>query len=170
MVKANELASFIAAAAEETRKGYAVCWQHQSVTIGKILDGSLSFFTSEQPLYSRHLIRMRLFNEISEYHIWKTGAQFNYRKRCDGEGDEVEYVAAIQPLWGTQIKTNLTQPNWSCIIERRGIELIVPFSEISFKGDNRLSIVTRNYIGYNDIGQAGYIDSRFVKFDASGGE
>ena len=170
IVNKDALESFIASAADDTGEGYAVCWQHHSVTIGKVADGVLSFCINEQPLYSRHLIRMRIFSKEKEYHIWKTGFQFNYRKRCDGQGDAIEYVEAIQPLWGTQTKPGSKFPGWSCIFEQRGTELFVPFSELSFKGDNRLSIVTRNYIGYNDIGQAGYVDCRFVKFDGAGGE
>lgn len=169
-VTADALAAFIADAAVEAGEGYAVCWQHHSVTIGKVFDGVLSFCINEQPLYSRHLIRMRVFSREREYHIWKSGTQFNYRKRYDGQGDAVEYVEALQPLWGTQAQPGSKFPGWSCIFEQRGIELFVPFSGLSFKGDKRLSIVTRNYISYNDIGQAGYVDCRFVKFDGAGGE
>lgn len=60
------------------------------------------------------------------------------------------------------------------VSEPRGIKYIVPkeflLGEKLTQSDMRLILYTRNYIGYNEIGQAGFIDYRFVKIEARGGE
>lgn len=79
----------------------------------------------------------------------------------------VEYIDADQVMYGSkfEIKDEFIE-----VYEKRGIRYIVPKE---FIGNNliddinnnkkRLVLHTRNYIGYNEIGQAGFVDSRFLK-------
>jgi CRISPR-associated protein (TIGR03984 family) len=165
----EKLKEGIDVATVETKSGYAVCWLHDIVLIGRVEEGSLVFYNNQQPDYPRHLLRMRIFNADREYHVWRTGTVFGYRKRHDSEGDTADYVEAIQPLWGTQASAIENLPNWSRIFESRGTEIFIPFSGLSIdECKHCFSIVTRNYI--NSTGQAGYVDCRFVKFDFAGGE
>ena len=164
----EKLAKEIAEAIKETSAGYALCWLHYAVLVGKVTNGILQYYDSQQPDYPRHLLRMRIFNEERESHIWRSDPVFKYRKRSDGRGEVVEYVEAVQPLWGTQAAAVKNAPDWSRIFEARGTEIIVPFAHLSLNETQRLSIVTRNYI--NSSGQAGYVDCRFVKFDVPGGQ
>jgi CRISPR-associated protein (TIGR03984 family) len=167
----DELSAIVISDAVEVAEGYAVCWLHHAVLIGKIADGTIYFRNNELPDYSRHLLRMRIFNEERESHIWRSGTLCHYRKRHDSPGNTVEYVEAVQPLWGTKAEPDEASPNWSRLFEDRGIELFVPCTGPVLNEHKRLSIVTRNYIGdVSDIGQAGYVDCRFIKFNWAGGE
>lgn len=157
------------AAIKETMSGHAVCWLHNTVLIGRVEEGYVEFYNNQQPDYPHHLLRLRIFNAERECHIWRTGPDFKYRKRLDGRGEASEYVEAVQPIWGTQASPVENTPNWSRIFESRGTELYVPFSGLFLdERENRLSIVTRNYI--SKTSQAGYVDCRFVKFDLPGGK
>jgi hypothetical protein len=83
----EKLTEGIDAAAVETKSGYAVCWLHDTVLIGRVEEGSVGFYNNQQPDYPRHLLRMRIFNADRECHVWRSGAAFGYRKRHDGQGE-----------------------------------------------------------------------------------
>ena len=57
--------------------------------------------------------------------------------------------------------------------EDRGIELLIHHSllpeNVVVTPKDRLWLITRNYIDYNDLGQAGYVDCRFVKIQSERG-
>jgi CRISPR-associated protein (TIGR03984 family) len=74
----------------------------------------------------------------------------------------VEAVEAEQILWGT--KSEALTRGWTRLFEGRGMELILPMDSAEVTPVNRVKLTTRNYIGYNALGQAGYIDCRFVRF------
>jgi len=59
------------------------------------------------------------------------------------------------------------------IFEKRGTEIILPFTGLDVKDKTegkRVFIQIRNYINYNKASQATYIDCRFVGFYNGGKE
>jgi len=139
--------------------GWVVCYLDYKVLIGKYESGSLVFYAGEQfdPLY---LQQLRVFNESLELLMLRNASgQFNYRLKSDEEGGE-EYIEAKQILWGTRIEK--LDNDWIRLSEDRGTELIMPRPQ---QPNDRIKLLTRNYIGFNEVGQAGYIDCRFVKFE-----
>lgn len=146
--------------------GYFIAYLNYKVIIGRF---DKNFITYENDnIDPIHLQKMRVFNQIKEIYLWKTESEnFNIRVRIDGEGELVDIVKTKQVLWGTKAKK--LDDEWSKIYEQRGIEIIIPFSNVDINDkEKRIKIETINYIGYNDIGQAGYIDSRFVDFHLGG--
>jgi len=70
---------------------------------------------------------------------------------------------AEQIIWGT--KASPLEGEFSKIQEDRGVEFIVPFSDLKLSANSRLILITRNYLDYNEIKQVGIIDTRFVKIE-----
>lgn len=127
--------------------GYAVLWQHHAVFSGIVENGTVRWLRDEMfENADEHIVRLRLFNDEAEYHFWREGTRLKGRIRKDGEGREkcdiIETAMLLRGVIGGQLR-KLTE----------------------FNGKNKLRILTRNYIGYQpETGQAGYVDSRFVKF------
>ncbi|MCR6546880.1 type III-D CRISPR-associated protein Csx19 [Dehalobacterium formicoaceticum] len=142
-----------------------VTYLHYKVLIGMITDGKIKF-PQEKTFLPKHLLKMRIFNQEQELHLWKSkGNIFKKRLRIDNisDGEEQEVVDAQQILWGT--KANAVG-YWTELKEDRGTELIIPLpiSACSVNtGKKRIALTTRNYISYNNRCQAGYVDCRFVK-------
>ncbi len=128
---------------------------------------------------TKFIQKLRIFNQSKELYIWRTTQNeeriFKARLREDNsnhsESKEIEYVQANQILFGTTSEPiTLRQAqddmiNFTKLTEDRGTEVILPFTNINIDDkDKRIAIRTRNYIGYNEIGQAGYVDCRFVCF------
>lgn len=69
-------------------------------------------------------------------------------------------------MWGTKAQEKIA--DFTRITEDRGTELILPFNGIMLKGldyeQKRVFLKTRNYIDYNKLSQATYVDSRFMGF------
>jgi CRISPR-associated protein (TIGR03984 family) len=122
-----------------------------------------------------HIRTLRVFDENSECYVWKNSHDemdiFRLRIRCDEENDDeaLDVVEARQLLWGTSLENYGTSTDWKLLKEKRGIEIIIHSSFIpqgfQISSRQRLWLVTCNYVGYTDIGQAGYIDSRFVRIE-----
>lgn len=143
------------------------------VCLGSFVDGEFNM-PKKLPLLPEYVRKVRLFNNDSELHIWRSDSDepniFHFRLRVDIKPDnnndeEVqEYYKAYQLLWGT-LEVLSDDENWVVLKEDRGIELLVKCSILrteDIKKNNRLWLVTHNYIGYNEIGQAGFNDCRFV--------
>lgn len=110
------------------------------------------------------IVRLRLFDTEKELHIWRSNGKLVGRLRKDISGiGEREYQVAEQILNGTRFEW---KEGYLDVTEDKGIHYKLPFEELKGIDDtkNRIALVTRNYIGYSDIGQAGYVDSRFVDF------
>jgi CRISPR-associated protein (TIGR03984 family) len=148
-------------------EGYAVCWLNHAVRIGRVSGGMPVFADDSTADYAADLVELRLFDAESELYVWRKDGGFGYRVRRDCEGNVMEYVQARQPLWGTRVAGEGN--SWSTIEEDRGIRFEVPFTGLELTPLKRLCLVTRNYIGYNEIDQAGYVDCRFVGFEQAGG-
>lgn len=142
--------------------GFCVVYLDYKVLIGKYSEGNFKFYNDEifKPKYIQ---KMRIFNINQELYIWrKNEEEFRGRLRFDGSGIETDVIDACQILWGTKAES---LGDFSKIFEDRGTELILPFNDIKVdNGENRAFLQTRNYIGYNECGQVGYEDCRFVKF------
>ena len=156
---------------KEVDKGYIVCWLDYAVLFGIIQSGEIKFYNNELPDFNKYLQKLRVFNEKKELYIWRSGNKFKFRYREDGVSDEdgeiVEYIDADQVMYGSKFEV---KDEFIEVSEKRGIRYIVPKEFIGNssveelnKNGKRLVLHTRNYIGYNEIGQAGFVDSRFLK-------
>lgn len=157
------------------QEGFVVAYLYHEVLIGRYKNQKMIFYKDES-IDPGHIIKIRVFNENKELFIWKTSEGFNYRLREDDQtieqGEEkngfftVDVVEASQILWGTKAKKK--NNGFTLISEERGTELILPFPYSKLEDvddeENRVFLKTRNYVDYNDIGQATYVDSRFMGF------
>lgn len=125
------------------------------------------------PLDPKYLRFVRIFDEDSECYIWRNSDDssniFRLRIRKDEEdkSEKPNAVEARQLLWGTRLEDSLAGTHWKVLKEDRGIEILIHEdllpSNIQVSSQNRLWLITRNYIDYTELGQAGYVDSRFVR-------
>jgi hypothetical protein len=147
---------FIKSYKQEFDDGYIILWQHHGVFIGELKkEKDVKWVYKKdrkndekklKEVYKwtdkSNIVRIRAFDASKEVHIWRSSNGLTGRLRIDGEGDERDYVV-------TTIKL------------RSVIALALNHNNI-LDSDN-LFVTTRNYIGYNSIGQAGYVDSRFLE-------
>jgi CRISPR-associated protein (TIGR03984 family) len=151
------------------QNGRVVAYLNYKVLIGKINGGLLEFCGNEE-FDPKYLLQLRAFDQDKELHIRRKGEnRFLQRYRTDGEGEPVEAVEACQVLWGRSKDYAPLQTGWLRLSEERGVELILPWDQM-LKKSSRVWLKTRNYIGYNEAQQAGYVDSRFVEFVSEEGE
>jgi CRISPR-associated protein (TIGR03984 family) len=144
--------------------GLIVVWLNYSVLFGILKEGEKNFYQGQTPDWGKHLIRLRVFNEQKELLIWKSNKNFKYRLRVDEpKGEETEFIDAKQIIWGT--KSVPLDGVFSKIQEDRGVEFIIPFSNLNLSVNKRLVLITRNYLDYNEIKQVGIVDTRFVKIE-----
>lgn len=150
--------------------GFVVAYLDYTVLIGKYLNGKKkALFYESGSFEPKFLQKIRVFNQDKEVFIWRTEEGFKGRLRVDEKGKGTFVVDATQVLWGTKAKEKTG--DFTLLSEERGTELKLPFlfSELEYINDekNRVFLKTRNYIGYNKIGQATYVDSRFLGFTIS---
>ncbi|AEE14460.1 hypothetical protein Thena_0828 [Thermodesulfobium narugense DSM 14796] len=154
---------------EKIQNGYVVCWLDYAVLFGTVQNGEIKFYNNESPNFNRYLQKLRAFNEKKEIYIWRSGDKFRFRYREDEDssgGDiKIEYIDAEQIMSGSEFKV---KGEFIEVSEKRGIRYIISKEFIGNKSieelnNKRLVLHTRNYIGYNEIGQAGFVDSRFLK-------
>ena len=162
------------------RTAHTFIIMHHGICLGSFEKGqfimpvSLAF----QP---EHLRSIRVFDQDSECYAWKSSmddeGKFHLRIRQDEdeieETGELEAIEARQLLWGTCLEDCPEDSGWKLLKEERGIELRVHHSllpdNLTLNTSNRLWLVTRNYIDYTPVGQAGYTDCRFVRIEAGRG-
>jgi hypothetical protein len=130
----TESQDFFERVAQEIPNGEAIIWMYHRITPLSIKGGVWS--REDLPAID-HIVRMRAFNEQSEIHVWRSRNQLQGRLRTDTPGQTTKVVDTGQYL--------------------------LPSIRKLWKDRDCEQIVTRNYIGHNGTGQAGYIDSRFVK-------
>lgn len=145
-------------------RSFIVAYLDYKVLIGTYEDGNYNFHKKET-VESKYIQRLRVFNETKELHLWRTAEGLKGRLRIDSEGNESYVVDAYQVLFGTRSEPS---GNYTRISEERGTELFLPFQdlEVDVKKEkkSRTAVKTRNYIDYNNVFQATYIDCRFVGF------
>jgi CRISPR-associated protein (TIGR03984 family) len=144
---------------------------HEVLT-GLVCDGNIVFSNQCETIDETHLIMLRVFDPDKELFLRKSENKFIGRIRIDGQdkGDACEYVEADQILVGACAKAKdgftILKENQSL---KQGLPVPGEFSfdtedSLSSQPEKRLAIRTRNYIGYNEMFHAEYVDSRFVKF------
>lgn len=146
--------------------GYAVVYLYNKILIARKQNNKLLLYDNET-FDLKYLLKLRVFNEQTELLIWKGNeSMFNMRLRIDDDiegASEKTVINTRQIIWGTRL-TRLKN-GWSELSERRGTRLIVPFENLVIDNEkNRLELWVRNYVEFNQYGQAGYSDCRFVKF------
>ena len=145
----------------DNKEYLVLAYLDNEVLIGKIVNGKYEFENGNQ-LDFNYLQKIRIFNSESELYIWKTNAEFKGRLRKDKDGSGDDVVDSVQALWGTDV---IQKGNYSKLIEDRGTELNLPFNNISIDDKKKRAFIkTRSYITYNEIGQAGYTDTRLIGF------
>ncbi len=93
--------------------------------------------------------KIRVFDENKELYLWRKSVdEFSGRLRHDGEGDEAMYYDTSLLVFGDDKQIGR---------ENSGREIELPV-------DNTGSVMTRNYLEYNEIDQIGIIDYRIIKF------
>jgi CRISPR-associated protein (TIGR03984 family) len=148
----------------------AVIWYYDKIEFYQLSNNNW-----DRPLRNTledEVVRIRIFNKDKEVHIWRSKNKLIGRLRVDfGQAEPADgnldqdgktlFVTANQILNGTSFDV---EDNFLKVTENKGTEYHLPFSELlgMDKTDNRLVLITRNYIDYNEIGQAGYVDSRFL--------
>ncbi|HAA86400.1 MAG TPA: TIGR03984 family CRISPR-associated protein [Kosmotogaceae bacterium] len=150
------------------KQGFSVCWFHNRILF-ETIERLIFFIDDNNGYFWKHLLRLRAFNENEEIYVWKNNQGLTGRFRTDGEGEETSYIDAQQVLWGTrfeELKDGTVE-----LAEQRGISFKIPkefLSEESISISSRLILTTRNYIEHNEIGQASFVDSRFVSISPRG--
>jgi len=148
------------AIAENLETGFIVLWQYHGVFVRKIENKTINWSSSvvdKEPVIdgseTDHIIRIRAFNQTKEIHIWRKGLDDNNVIEFDGRKRE-------DKISGSTISMSKID---TCM-KLRGVIANQLKEHKEFSGIKHLKIKTRNYIGFNSIGQAGYVDSRFLKF------
>lgn len=145
-----------------------VAYLDYRVVIGNYTPPASWAFYREEPdeeLQPQYVQRLRVFNQDEELLLWRSGREIRGRFRTDATGTPCEVVEAKQVLFGTRIDPEFTAAGFTKITEARGTSLILPFQKVQVdEQEQRIFIKTRNYIGYNDVQQATYVDCRFVDF------
>lgn len=144
-------------------KGIVAAYLDYAILIRKFDGEGIILMTDEQPFDPKFIQKFRLFNKNKELYIWRTQGKWKARLRTDNENETGEKVIETnQVMFGT---TASVSNAFTTLTETRGTEITLPF-EIKNIDDkkNRVKIKTRNYIAYNEIGQAGFNDCRFVEF------
>ncbi|MCI4626757.1 MAG: CRISPR-associated protein Csx19 [Candidatus Magnetoovum sp. WYHC-5] len=160
---------------------YFVAYLFSKVLIGRYNEKKFISYDNQPNIFPKYLIKLRIFNENEEIYLWrKSESIFAWRYKKDEENHEQSPCAeqsiidVKQILWGTKVEGYKCNEgsDWVCLSEERGMKLIIPFNINKFtkynqeedNSKNRVKILTRHYIEYNEIGQAGYVDARMVQF------
>lgn len=164
-MKINEVSDLITFIDTKISGEYcAVLYLYNEVLIGNYNNG-FSFYDNKT-FDLNDLIKMRIFNNDTELLLWKNDDNFCGRIRKDSSnenGNNSKVVEVKQILYGTNSE-NL-ENGFVRLFEDRGTEVILPGNFDIQDAKNRVSIKTRNYIEYNDLNQAVYVDCRFVNFE-----
>ncbi|MCF6157620.1 MAG: TIGR03984 family CRISPR-associated protein [wastewater metagenome] len=155
-------------AAQIQDKSYVVAYLDYKVLIGTFENRGFHFFQNEE-FDPKYIQKIRVFNQTQELYLWRSSDGMRGRYRTDEEGKETFVVDAEQVLFGT--KAEPPDGGFTKITETRGTELTLPFSNLSVDDKrSRVFIKTRNYIDYNEVKQATYVDCRFMGFWNNGKE
>lgn len=143
-----------------------VSYLDYKVLIGKVTKEGTELYQGET-FDPKFLAKMRVFDDQKELLLWREDEyRFSGRMRIDAEGDKEYLIEAKQLLWGS---AKVEKDGWVLLSEARGTKIHLPY-RLENLANKLLAIKTRNYIGYNELGQAGYIDCRFVCFCEGGAD
>jgi len=146
---------------------FVIAYLDYKVLIGRCSNGSFAFCQNAL-LDPKYVQRIRIFNKNEELLLWRTGSGVKGRYRVDGNGDETDVVDAEQVLFGTNSRD--LGNGFTRLFEKRGTELVLPFSELEVTETSRVTLKTRNYVDFNKAHQASYWDCRCIGFSHNGKE
>ena len=162
----QELLALLAEALPEG--GLVTAWLPQQVLWGRY-DGKGFTFAKASSL-TENVLEMRVFSREAEVYARNRGDNTYLVRIChdypagvaiaDAEGTETEYVDSLSRLWGEN--TGVIDGYAVLQDADRKIQMKIPVDDGSHK---YYGLVTRNYIGYTENNQAGYVDSRYVAIE-----
>ena len=163
VINYDELASIIEKYFSE--KALVVAYLDYTVLIGTWQQKQFHFYDSSENLQPKYIQKMRVFDSEMELLVWRISNGLKGRLRKDDlNGSGTEAVIAKLVLFGTQI-VDRSDSTYTEITEERGTTLILPFTGLKLDNKkNRIFIKTLNYIDYNKVNQATYVDCRFICF------
>ena len=162
----QELLALLAEALPEG--GLVTAWLPQQVLWGRY-DGKGFAFAKASSL-TENVLEMRVFSREAEVYARNRGDNTYLVRICHdypagaaaagAEGMETEYVDSLSRLWGE----NAGVADGYAVLQDadRKIQMKIPVDDGSHK---YYGLVTRNYIGYTENNQAGYVDSRYVAIE-----
>ena len=162
----QELLTVLAEALPEG--GLVTAWLPQQVLWG-LYDGKGFTFAKASSL-TENVLEMRVFSKEAEVYARNRGDNTYLVRICHdypagaaaagAEGMETEYVDSLSRLWGE----NAGVADGYAVLQDadRKIQMKIPVDDGSHK---YYGLVTRNYIGYTENNQAGYVDSRYVAIE-----
>lgn len=162
----QELLTVLAEALPEG--GLVTAWLPQQVLWGRY-DGKGFAFAKASSL-TENVLEMRVFSREAEVYARNRGDNTYLVRICHdypagaaaagAEGMETEYVDSLSRLWGE----NAGVADGYAVLQDadRKIQMKIPVDDGSHK---YYGLVTRNYIGYTENNQAGYVDSRYVAIE-----
>ena len=162
----QELLALLAEALPEG--GLVTAWLPQQVLWGRY-DGKGFTFAKASSL-TENVLEMRVFSREAEVYARNRGDNTYLVRICHdypagaaaagAEGMETEYVDSLSRLWGE----NAGVADGYAVLQDadRKIQMKIPVDDGSHK---YYGLVTRNYIGYTENNQAGYVDSRYVAIE-----
>jgi len=118
--------------------GYAMIWLHSGIELFNLPEKEQELVDSIQLIDS--IQQIRLFNSYQEIKYWRSQGKLKSRVKTDGNGKSELYQDVPMILRSTIAKM------------------------LPSKANETLTLITRQYIEYNKVGQAGYVDYRFVDF------
>lgn len=161
----QELLALLAEALPEG--GLVTAWLPQQVLWGRY-DGKGFTFAKVSSL-TENVLEMRVFSREAEVYARNRGDNTYLVRICHdypagaaiagAEGTETEYVDSLSRLWGEN--TGVIDGYAVLQDADRKIQMEIPVDENHCK----YGLVTRNYIGYTENNQAGYVDSRYVAIE-----
>lgn len=130
---------------KEIDNGFILLFQHNELFTGIIGNGKVNWLTDEKPEDDlKTWQKIHIFNEISETLLLRKGKVLTIRKRTD-KNISVTKKDNYLPFYDTSF---LLRP-----------VVGLPLKKIE-KG--KYMLVSRNYIDFNEMGQAGIVDSRLL--------
>ncbi|WP_405733619.1 CRISPR-associated protein Csx19 [Anaerovibrio slackiae] len=161
----QELLALLAEALPEG--GLVTAWLPQQVLWGRY-DGKGFTFAKASSL-TENVLEMRVFSKEAEVYARNRGDNTYLVRICHdypagaaaagAEGMETEYVDSLSRLWGENAGV---ADGYAVLQDKdRKIRLEIPVDANHCK----YGLVTRNYIGYTENNQAGYVDSRYVAIE-----
>ena len=140
----------------EGREALAFLWMANTAVWGKWTGDTLDFVSIEQ-WSPKYLAELRVFSEDAEIRFLRSGDTLRYRCISAAEEEGKDYVDSLAPFYG---EAKEKDGRLSVVDEDRKLSMEIP---LPYDGKSKTyGLATRNYIGQNEIGQAGYVDSRFL--------
>jgi len=138
----------------------AIVWYFNKIVFYNIAD---SIWSQDLGAWN-DIVRLRLFDQDQELHIWRGNNCLKGRLRVDSSGNETEFATAHQLLNGTTHEVN---KDGIISTEEKGTKFFLPYPELKaiIGLNDRIDLITRNYIGYSQAGQASFVDARFVNIE-----